>query len=287
MKKTLLISRHGTTAPGPRALEEELAELAARVPGLEVLLSPHLYHIPEECSAWGDLAGLGGALAVAAWMHPRPAEWVLRRHGVAAEPLVPLNLAAFESAGECLVAICDALALPEPVAAPVGEAHTLDAPQGVRWYPVVDRSRCTDCQHCLQFCLFGVYSEGEGGQVVITNPDQCKAGCPACSRICPQGAIMFPFYLKDDAIAGAPGSLMAPDAAARKMFYTRTKRTCPVCGSTPDRPGALPEAEPGACCQECGRALIPPAGLNSPADPAYDEIDSLIEDLDRLARRRS
>ena len=47
---------------------------------------------------------------------------------------------------------------------------------------------------CLTFCLFNVYSVGEGEQITVQNPDNCKTDCPACSRVCPEVAIMFPKY---------------------------------------------------------------------------------------------
>jgi Pyruvate/2-oxoacid:ferredoxin oxidoreductase delta subunit len=60
------------------------------------------------------------------------------------------------------------------------------------WYPVIDYSRCTSCQKCLNFCLFGVYEKGDDGKVLVTNPSNCKDLCPACARACPDLAIIFP-----------------------------------------------------------------------------------------------
>jgi ferredoxin len=40
-------------------------------------------------------------------------------------------------------------------------------------------------------------------RILVENQDNCKKGCPACSRVCPEHAIMFPDY-KTPAIAGAP-----------------------------------------------------------------------------------
>src|SRR5262249_38144994 len=74
---------------------------------------------------------------------------------------------------------------------------------GRRWYPVIDYSRCTNCMECLDFCLFGVYGVDALDRLVVENQDNCKRGCPACSRVCPEQAIMFPDY-KTPAIAGAP-----------------------------------------------------------------------------------
>lgn len=77
------------------------------------------------------------------------------------------------------------------------------APTGRRWYPVIDYSRCTNCMECLDFCLFGVYGVDSLDRLVVENQDSCKKGCPACSRVCPEHAIMFPDH-KTPAIAGAP-----------------------------------------------------------------------------------
>ncbi|MBR1436047.1 MAG: ferredoxin family protein [Bacteroidales bacterium] len=59
------------------------------------------------------------------------------------------------------------------------------------WFPVLDYSECISCRKCFDFCLFGVYTI-EGGKVTVTNPDNCKNGCPACARTCLKGAIIFP-----------------------------------------------------------------------------------------------
>jgi NAD-dependent dihydropyrimidine dehydrogenase PreA subunit len=77
------------------------------------------------------------------------------------------------------------------------------APPGRRWYPVIDYSRCTNCLECIDFCLFGVYGIDEHERIKVEHQDNCKRGCPACSRVCPEHAIMFPEY-KTPAIAGAP-----------------------------------------------------------------------------------
>jgi NAD-dependent dihydropyrimidine dehydrogenase PreA subunit len=74
---------------------------------------------------------------------------------------------------------------------------------GRRWYPVIDYSRCTNCMECIDFCLFGVYGVDDQERILVENQDNCKKGCPACSRVCPEQAIMFPDY-KTPAIAGAP-----------------------------------------------------------------------------------
>ncbi|MBE3100530.1 MAG: hypothetical protein IMZ44_25725 [Planctomycetes bacterium] len=71
----------------------------------------------------------------------------------------------------------------------------------IPWFPVLDYDRCKNCRQCLQFCLFGVYTEDEAGKVRVTAPEKCKTGCPACARLCPDVAIIFPKY-EDGAISG-------------------------------------------------------------------------------------
>lgn len=63
------------------------------------------------------------------------------------------------------------------------------------WYPVIDKTRCTECGKCHDFCLFGVYTV-ENKKVKVTQPQNCKNNCPACARICPSKAIIFPKYEK-------------------------------------------------------------------------------------------
>lgn len=61
------------------------------------------------------------------------------------------------------------------------------------WYPILDYERCVDCGKCHDFCLFGVYSI-EDGKVKVAQPQNCKNNCPACSRVCPAEAVIFPKY---------------------------------------------------------------------------------------------
>jgi Pyruvate/2-oxoacid:ferredoxin oxidoreductase delta subunit len=75
-----------------------------------------------------------------------------------------------------------------------------DAPAGVAtaawkpWFPVIDYSRCTNCMQCLSFCLFDVYGVSAESKIQVQHQSNCKTECPACSRVCPEVAIMFPKY---------------------------------------------------------------------------------------------
>jgi NAD-dependent dihydropyrimidine dehydrogenase PreA subunit len=89
-------------------------------------------------------------------------------------------------------------------AAPAERVQFIDDPAPRRWFPVIDYSRCTNCMECIDFCLFGVYGIDARETILVEQPDNCRKGCPACSRVCPENAIMFPQH-KAPAIAGAAG----------------------------------------------------------------------------------
>jgi Pyruvate/2-oxoacid:ferredoxin oxidoreductase delta subunit len=62
------------------------------------------------------------------------------------------------------------------------------------WFPVIDYQRCTNCMQCLSFCLFDVYGVNTAGRITVQKSHNCKTECPACSRVCPEVAILFPKY---------------------------------------------------------------------------------------------
>jgi len=80
--------------------------------------------------------------------------------------------------------------------AEAARAETASAKHGdwKPWFPVIDYDRCTNCMQCLSFCLFGVYGVDGDRRIQVQNNDNCKTNCPACSRVCPEAAIMFPKY---------------------------------------------------------------------------------------------
>jgi NAD-dependent dihydropyrimidine dehydrogenase PreA subunit len=239
--------------------------------GFRVVLAPSLYHIPEKSPLWEQLSNLGQISAVWSTLHPRPAKWLLHRHDLR---VATYRYDAYASVQACIEAMSPSAGELGPVAfagsTDVLAAGSCNSVQKSRWYPVVDKDICNNCGQCLQFCLFGVYTRDASQNVIAGNPDACKTGCPACSRICPKGAIMFPLYIQDPAISGAPGFLMSPDKNARRMFYMRTKQACPVCKAIPS--GSAPKQ--GKNCPECGSAYVPPQSA------IQDDIDSLIDALD-------
>src|SRR5204863_8521030 len=51
-----------------------------------------------------------------------------------------------------------------------------------------------NCMKCLTFCLFAVYGVSPEKQIRVQNPSSGKTDCPACSRVCPEVAILCPKY---------------------------------------------------------------------------------------------
>lgn len=148
-------------------------------------------------------------------------------------------------------------------------------PTSRRWYPVIDYSRCTNCMECIDFCLFGVYGVDGQERILVENQDYCRKGCPACSRVCPEQAIMFPDY-KTPAIAGAPVN----GIDSLKIDLTQL-----FGGDVQD---AIEQAvrERDHALIEQGRAAIGKLiELNKQKEeqpPAKDDLDKLMDSLDAL-----
>jgi Pyruvate/2-oxoacid:ferredoxin oxidoreductase delta subunit len=163
----------------------------------------------------------------------------------------------------------------EPVvAAPQFTSEQLmQAPQR-RWYPVIDYSRCTNCMECLDFCLFGVYGVDKMDRILVEDQDNCKKGCPACSRVCPEQAIIFPDY-KTPAIAGAPvGNIGALKIDLTKLFGGGDALTM----AARERDHELVADGREAVGLTVG---IPKRQVDKPQQPK-DDLDKLMDSLDDL-----
>ena len=91
----------------------------------------------------------------------------------------------------------------------------------VPWFPVIDSGRCVQCRKCVDFCLFGVFAV-DGASVKVAQPDHCKTDCPACARICPQNAIIFP-KSEEPRLNGSLAEPVAPSPLDRAAFRERLK----------------------------------------------------------------
>jgi NAD-dependent dihydropyrimidine dehydrogenase PreA subunit len=131
---------------------------------------------------------------------------------------------------------------------------------------------------CIDFCLFGVYGLDSRDTLIVEQPDNCRKGCPACSRVCPENAILFPQH-KSPAIAGG-----APDRDGRKIDLSH------LFGAPESAAGAIDLAarERDEHLLASGRPAvgrnvsIPPRPDERPVSPPPDDLDQLLDQLDAL-----
>ena len=149
------------------------------------------------------------------------------------------------------------------------------------WFPVIDFGRCTNCMQCLSFCLFGVYGVDRAQKITVAQPDHCKTNCPACSRVCPEVAILFPKYgkgpINGDVVQAADveREKMKIDISALlggdiyKLLKERHVKAASRFSKERDEARALEERK--RCLAQLGKDLdIPPEVLM--ALPSADEI---------------
>ncbi len=166
-----------------------------------------------------------------------------------------------------------ALAPVESPLTPVEPVRITEAPAR-RWYPVIDYSRCTNCMECIDFCLFGVYGVDRAETILVEQPDSCRKGCPACSRVCPENAIIFPQHKSPD-IAGSPNA----EIGALKIDLSK------LFGA----PDALQQAvlERDVELVAVGRDAVGmnvgiPKRQSDKPQGAKDDLDLLVDELDKL-----
>ncbi len=144
-----------------------------------------------------------------------------------------------------------------------------------RWYPVIDYSRCTNCMECIDFCLFGVYGVDKIETILVEQPDNCRKGCPACSRVCPENAIIFPQH-KAPEIAGSASLVASLKIDLSKLFGA------PETGETAEQ-AAIRERDEQlvlAGRQAVGASIGLPKRQAEKKNEPKDELDSLLDALD-------
>jgi Pyruvate/2-oxoacid:ferredoxin oxidoreductase delta subunit len=186
---------------------------------------------------------------------------------------------------------------------PAGKSLREDGPKPVLksemgawkpWFPVIDYDRCTNCMQCLSFCLFGVYGVDEEKRIQVQNQDNCKTNCPACSRVCPEAAIMFPKYkagpINGDAVSDSDlnrekmkidiSALLGGDVY--DMLRNRSQRAQSRFSKERDADKALAERQ--KCLVKLGAVMsdVPPEVLMSL--PSQEEIARRAEEAAAKAK---
>ena len=242
---------------------------------VDLTIVPHLYDLDPAGPTMAFLREIEGPMIVVSWLYPRAAFWTLRTGGVdgwlastASEqnngdrPVWCLGLHP-QADPQAIRDFADRMPAVGSRDSMLGETDPL-APRRQRedtrerWYPVIDRDRCSGCLECLNFCLFGVYGMNSADSLLIEQPDACRTGCPACSRICPEGAIMFPQHA-DPAISGdAVASLTGLKLDLSQLFSGADPGDLAVV----ERDLALSQMQPQA--------------------KRADQLDDLVDELDEM-----
>lgn len=182
----------------------------------------------------------------------------------------------------------DPIALTNRVSALASKIGTPEPGAWKPWFPVIDYDRCTNCMQCLSFCLFGVYGVDEDKRIQVQNNDNCKTNCPACSRVCPEAAIMFPKYksgpINGDVVSDADlnrekmkidiSALLGGDVYS--MLRTRSERARSRFSKERDSDKALAERQKCLTKLAALAADVPPEVLMSLPSP--EEIQRKAEE---------
>ena len=180
----------------PAAVKDAVRRVLGRAPGRVVA-------VPDLCR-------------LAAERDARLAQWAGERDGTIVACYPRAVRALFEQAGTPLPPEAKVLNMredpPTVIAKQLGlPADAADGPlvpvppadgDWVPWFPAIESARCRNCRQCLDFCVFGVYELDGDGRVRVAHPANCKNECPACARMCPEGAIVFA-KCSDPVLAGA------------------------------------------------------------------------------------
>jgi len=296
---TVVLCEDRSSHPRRDALRRELAAVLASSPAVKPMLLPHLYDLAPDGPGVQALRSAGGDMIVLASLYPRAIQWILDAHAIRGrwersaffDPEEPD--AATDAAGEnddlsrrtiwCIDLRPHGDPKPllqeirriveESTGEPFGPIQSgrdsadeaevrVDEATQFRWYPLVDFGRCQNCLECLNFCLFGVFNVDQSGQLFVEQPDACRDGCPACARVCPSRAIVFPHH-DNPAIAG---DHQAPAATYNPGLVQLISGLGSLVG-----PGGSNLQELAAA--ERDRAL---------AEKKQDDLDRLVDELDEM-----
>jgi NAD-dependent dihydropyrimidine dehydrogenase PreA subunit len=267
-----------------------LAELLAGR-GRDVVILPDIYGLRPDSPALRAL-GQSEPLVLVSRLKPRAAFWTLRALGVDGRrtdslldvgedhgrPILCVEFAD-GTAAEQLAGQLEALAGAPAHDSPT-EPRRVRAQTEERWYPVIDYDRCRNCRECLEFCLFGVYDTDDQDRVVAADPEACKPGCPACSRVCPAAAIMFPLHASEPAIAGADEGTIRPlDAATAKRDMAAVPRESLTTAEVARACNCAPPTPPCDCQSGPAGSGRPCCDQGSANGEDRDCFDDLVQDL--------
>lgn len=172
-----------------RPEEKELAKDTLCKSGVPFEIVSDLCTLAAKREPFLERFSAGGPVLIAA-CYPRAVRWLF--HAAGAELPDETEIINLREEGAADAIPVDEGAAPNACCCTPAAGTAGDDSGWVPWFPVIDYDRCTDCQQCLSFCLFNVFALTDDKKVVVRNPANCKTNCPACARICPEVAIIFP-----------------------------------------------------------------------------------------------
>ncbi len=296
----ILLSKHRTPQPQQAKLEQQLLAELSGWSQVSVTVTPHLYDLTPNGPAIETLQKSDGDLIVLSWLYPRASYWLLDANRVKgrlgltsslpkedydesdaqqgkteilSRTIWCFDLRTHDRAEPYLTEIAGIVAAAIPPAETTASAgakrnvNVVDEATRERWYPVIDYGRCKNCLECLNFCLFGVYGLDADNRLVAEQPDACRPGCPACSRVCPAGAIMFPQH-HEPGIAGDPKASRHLKLDLSQLFGGGAS------------PADLAAAERQRAMDERKRQDETARQADEPADP--NSLDRLVDEVDEM-----
>lgn len=301
-KIAIIISKDRTPKPEQEKLQQAILAELKGWHHVSTAVVPHLYDLAPDGPALEMLRKQSGDMIVLSWLYPRASYWVLGANQVKGRLGRTSSLPEEdyeEKAGEAppkrtiwcfdlrthaeakpyleeiarIVAAVVPPAQVEESSGTNGHIKVVDEATRERWYPVIDYGRCENCLECLNFCLFGVFGLDAENRVVAEQPDACRAGCPACSRVCSKGAIMFPQH-RDPGIAGDPKASKSLKLDLSQLF----RGANPAEIAAAERQRALDEQRRQEEAKK--QAPKPTDTSDSPADK--DKLDRLVDEVDDM-----
>jgi len=257
-----------------------------------------------------EFAGREGELRIVA-CYPRAVRWLFAMAGAKLPEQAQIFNLRTESPAKILTGLASGagsvFAKWQGTARPApGEAKLTSGEDGWRpWFPVIDFDRCNNCMQCLSFCLFSVYGVDSARMISVANPENCKTNCPACSRVCPEAAIIFPKYasrpingaeispsdLERESMKADISALLGGDVYG--ALRERSKTTGPRFSPERDPETALRErrrhlaalAELGQVPAEVLKSLPPADELRRRAMKAKEQAEAAVAAADRNDNR--
>lgn len=199
--------------------KDKVAEVAANLQneGYEVTVVPDLCKAAMRKSE--EMREMADGVIIACY--PRAIHSHLHRLGLTANTLIDVRNSSVDEVLAQFRIIAKRTEIAQTTAFFREIIQTFPVEEGTdAWYPTLDKERCTECGKCHDFCLFGVYAI-ENKQVKVTQPQNCKNNCPACARMCPSKAIIFPKYEKSPINGGTEDEEVFNPEEMNKMYRER------------------------------------------------------------------